>query len=96
MKYINDEQIINEAAQMLIEKHMDWSGSHMSMPSRDNGGVHGYIVNAYLEANYTAAEWADASDDERRFAEEQATVLYRQAKRLADKKWEAAMTLLGF
>lgn len=96
MKYINDQQIINDAAQMLLEKHMDWSGSHESMPSRDLGNVRGFLVEAYLEARFTPKEWNEASDELRAGVDAHLNGLYGKAKEIADAKWSAAMTLLGF
>lgn len=96
LTYTNDQQLINDAAQMLIENHLSWSGSDTEMPSRDLDGVRGLISDAYLEYHYTADEWEEASKEERMLAEAAAGNLYRSAKQLADQKWEAVMTLLGF
>lgn len=95
LTYINDEQLINDAAQMLIEKHLAWSGSDEGMPSTDLGRVGNMIVDVYLKANYPIKEWLNSSEEEKDLAEENANAIYRQAKQLADKKWEAAMRLLG-
>ncbi len=96
MKYINDQQIINDAAQMLLEKHMDWSGSHESMPSRDLGNVRGFMVEAYLDANFTPESWNNASSEMKASVDEHLHGLCNAAKWKADEKWQAAMALLGF
>lgn len=95
LTYTEEQQIVRHGAQMLLEKHLAWSGSHESIPSRDLGGVRGHLVTAYLKERYTVEEWDEASDEERRVAEEQADFLYTMAAQLADRKWEAAITLLS-
>lgn len=95
LTYINDEQLINDAAQMLIADHLSWSGSDDGMPSRDLGNVGSKVGHAYLEAKYTVEEWQNESKEEQDFVEAEANALYKRAKKLADKKWEAAMLLLG-
>ena len=95
LTYTNDEQIINDAAALMIKNHLSWSGSDKGIPSTDLGHVANMITDAYLAANYTIHEWMNASEEEQYIAEDNASVLYRKAMQLADKKWEAAMLLLG-
>ena len=95
MKYINDEQIINDAAQMLIQKHLAWSGSDTECPSRDLDNVRGLVFQAYLKANFTPEEWNEKSEESKNLANAKVSVIYREARQLADRKWQAAMLLLG-
>ena len=95
LAYINDQQIINDTAQLLIKNHLAWSGSHEKMPSRDNDNVRDQMVYAYLSAHFTTEEWNEMSESEQKLQEEMAHALFKQAAQLADRKWEAAMTLLG-
>ena len=95
LPYMNDQQIVNDAAQMLIEAHLQWSGSAEEMPSRDLDNIHGTIENAYLEANYTVEEWSNAGKEEQTLAKAEVHFLWKKAKQLADQRWEAVITLLG-
>ena len=93
MQYINEDQFINEVARMLIESHLDWSGSRITSPSRDKDGVWNEFESVYI--NY-AAEGHDGDvtafiDDWKAEAED----LFREAATRADDKWAAAMVLLG-
>lgn len=95
LTYTNDQQIINDAAQMLIEAHLSWSGSNKNMPSKDLDNVHSLVMEAYLDANFTDAEW-DALGVKGMLSEQKkATKLFDEAAQLADRKWQAAMTLLS-
>ena len=96
LAYINDQQIITDAAQMLIEKHLNWSGSKEGKPSKDLDHVLGDMLIAHREARFTVEEWREMDELERSEARLEVFPLYEQALELADRKWEAAMTLLGF
>ena len=52
LTYTDDKQFVAEAAKLMIEAHLDWSGSRDEMPSRDRGCVQGCLL-------YTS----DAADD---------------------------------
>lgn len=93
--YINDQQFINDAADILIKEHLRWSGSNEGMPSRDCSLVSVLVHDAYLEGNYTIEEWDKMSMEEREPVGDKVALLFENAKLIADKKWEAAMTLLG-
>ena len=95
LTYTNDQQIINDAAQMLIENHLHWSGSNEGMPSKDLNNVQGQVIYAYLEVSVTDEEWNDMDKVDQMLLREQANAFFKQAAQLADRKWEAAMTLLG-
>lgn len=93
--YTNDQQLINDAAQMLLEEHLKWSGSNEGMPSRDRSHVEVLVLDAYLEGNYAIEEWEKMSIEEWGCVVAKVDLLHEKAKQLADKKWEAAMTILG-
>ena len=95
LTYTNDQQIISDAAQMLLEAHLHWSSSEDGMPSKDLDGVRGMVMSAYLEANFTEEEWEAMSSEERATERVEPYHLFKQAAQLADRKWQAAMTLLG-
>lgn len=94
LAYINDEQFVADAAKMLVKAHLDWSGSGEEMPSRDKGCVQGLMFSAYFAANFTAEEFNAMTDEEKAFKSEIVNRLYKDACIAADRKWEAAMTLL--
>jgi len=94
LTYTDDEQIVADAAKMLIKAHLDWSGSDETMPSRDRGCVQGMMFSAYFEAKFTDDEFNAMSDEEKAFESAIIGGLYKEARIAADKKWEAAMTLL--
>jgi hypothetical protein len=96
LAYTNDQQIINDAAQMLIENHLHWSGSNEGMPSNDLGNVSGVMLDAYRRANIAVEEWKSMDEEMKRDFLAKVELLYTKAAQLADRKWEAAMTLLGF
>lgn len=96
LTYTNDQQIINDAAQMLITAHLRWSGSTENMPSKDLDSVHGSIYSALMESE---AMWDEFSEDEKETTRcsniIRTKVLFAEAAQIADRKWQAAMTLLG-
>lgn len=96
LTYTNDQQIINDAAQMLITAHfVRISGAEHTM-SRYLESIHDSIYSALMESE---AMWDDFSDDEKETTRcsnrIRAKVLFAEAARIADRKWQAAMTLLG-
>lgn len=95
LTYTNDQQIINDAAQMLIEAHLRWTNSGTEMPSKDLDYVRGSLSEAYLDAKFESGEWLTMSDAERDFQKAIAACLFKKAAQIADRKWQAAMTLLG-
>lgn len=94
LTYTDDNQFVSDAAKMLIKAHLDWSGSGEEMPSRDKGCVRGLMFSAYFAANFTAEEFNAMSDEEKAFESAIVSRLYKDACIAADRKWEAAMTLL--
>lgn len=95
LTYTNDQQFVNDAAQALLKAHLSWSGSHEGMPSKDHDNIGNQMGRAYLKAHFSCEEWAEMSEQSQKLVEAQAQSLYKQAKQLADKKWEAAMLLLN-
>lgn len=95
LTYTDDQQIINDAAQMLIESNLDWSGSLKNMPSKDLNGVSSMMMDAILEAKYTYEEWDALTKPERELEELEVHAMFKKAAQIADRKWEAAKTLLG-
>ena len=95
LTYKNDEQLINDAVRMLIKKHLAWGGSDESMPSRDLDNVRGSFFYARVMADFTVDEWDTAlSDEEREEYENKVDRQFDKAAAEADRKWEAAKTLL--
>ena len=101
LTYINEQQIVGDAAQMLLEAHLRWSGSVEGIPSKDLDGVRGRVMDAYFEAKFSIrdyenmGEWEALSNEEQASERAKAELLFVKAAHLADRKWEAAMTLLG-
>lgn len=95
LTYINEDQIINDAAQTLIERHLNWSNSLDSKPSSDSGHVYGMMMDAILDAKYTYDEWCALTKSEQVHQECEVRTMFEKAAKIADRKWEAAMVLLG-
>lgn len=95
LTYINDQQFVNDAATMLIESHLRWSNSTDNLPSWDHDNVRGDMLLAHREAHYTKEEWRAMDELRRAEARLEVLPLYDEAALLADRKWMAAMTLLG-
>lgn len=94
LTYINDVQFVSDAAKLMIEAHLDWSGSCEDMPSRDRNNVKGAMVIAYLRA-FSDDEFEKMSDEDSPNNLTIVNRLFVDACNAADRKWEAAMTLLG-
>lgn len=95
LTYTSNQQLINDAAQMLLENHLHWSGSNEGMPSKDLNNVRGQVIEAYLSGSFTKEEWLEKEETKQKFWIEMANGYFKDAAKLADRKWEAAMTLLG-
>ena len=94
MKKVNYEQLINNAVKALIKNHLAWSGSHTSMPSRDESDVHGRFIDACLEERYTVDEWNSMSEDEQKECFAYWNLKFEGAAAEADRKWEAVKVML--
>ena len=95
LTYKNDQQLVNDAARLIIENHLHWSNSNESSPSKGQENVRGQVFEAYRKAQYSIEEWSAMSDARKELEAILAGDLFEQAAQLADRKWEAAMTLLG-
>lgn len=99
LTYTSDEQIVADAAKKLLESHLCWSGCFGTLPSRDIDGVRGELIFAYRKATIPFAMLGSMSADQRDENWEEighhARLLFEKAAFLADRKWIAAMTLLG-
>lgn len=95
LTYIDDQQLINDAARKLIELHLHWSGSNEDLPSRDIGRVRSEALDAYREGVTTFDKWLEMDEAQRDALDACASLIFEKAATLADRKWLAAMTLLG-
>lgn len=93
--YTNDEQFKNDIVCNLLEGHLGWSGSLRHMPSEDLEGVRGAAVFNYIESKFTDEFWFNMDEESKQAERDKATAIFNEAAEIADKKWEAAMTLLG-
>lgn len=95
LTYTTEEQIINDAAQMLIKSHLKWSNSLAFMPSFRLSNVYSMMMDAILESKYTQEEWLALTESEQAQQEHEVREMAEKAAKIADRKWEAAMVLLG-
>lgn len=95
LTYTTEEQIINDAAQMLIKSHLKWSNSLNFLPSFRLSNVYSMMMDAILESKYTPEEWRALTESEQAQQEREVREIAEKAAKLADSKWEAAMVLLG-
>ena len=95
LTYTDDQQLINDAAQMLIEAHLRRTRSTMGSPREDIDNVRNRLLDARIDAVFTLAEWNEMGEAERLSFIDKCELLFEIAATLADRKWQAAMTLLG-
>lgn len=95
LTYKNDEQLINDAVKMLIKNHLAWSGSHESMPSRDESDVRARFLDVRATADFTVDEWDALTDEEREEYTNKVDRQFDKAAAEADRKWEAVKVMLG-
>lgn len=100
LTYTNDQQIINDAAQMILAEHLDWSGTLRRKPSEVHSIVLNRIFDAYAESIIDPDEFDELDHDTRKEMyisfDSKSRELYAEAQAIADMKWEAAKVLLGF
>lgn len=94
LTYKNDEQLFNDAVKMLIKRHLAWSGSDESMPSRDLDNVQGSFFDARVEADLTLSEWDAMTDEEQEEYENKVDRQFEKVAAEADRKWEAVKVML--
>lgn len=96
LKYINDDQIVEDAAKIALERHLQYSNSLDDKPSETPSiNVRAGIILAYTRATYTQEERCELTDARKNEIAAWSVSLADKALKLADKKWEAARTLLG-
>nr|DAU59955.1 MAG TPA: hypothetical protein [Caudoviricetes sp.] len=95
MEKVNYEQLINHAVKELIKKHLAWSGSDATMPSRDLDNVRGRFIDACLDRCYTVDEWNLMSEDEQEECSAYWDRKFDDAAAEADRKWGAVKVMLG-
>lgn len=94
MEKVNYEELINHAVKELIKKHLAWSGSDTTMPSRDMDNVRGRFIEACLEGCYTVDEWNLMSEDDQKVCFAYWNRKFNDAAAEADRKWEAVKVML--
>nr|DAF33255.1 MAG TPA: hypothetical protein [Caudoviricetes sp.] len=94
LTYKNEEQLINDAVRMLIKNHLAWSGSQEGRPGIDLGNVRGSFFEARATADFTEDKWNAFTDEARDEYTNKVNSQFDKAAAEADRKWEAAKTLL--
>lgn len=96
LRYINDEQIVEDAAKLALNRHLQYSNSLDDNPSEmQNRNVRADIITAYINAIYTPEERCNLTDVRKNEIAAWTAFIADKALKLADKKWEAARMLLG-
>lgn len=80
---------------MLLERHLSWSGSDESMPSRDLDNVRGQFLHAHFDADFAYEEWSALSGEERERYAKYINAMFDVAADEADYKWMAVKAMLG-
>ena len=94
LTYRNEDQLHNDAVKMLLERHLSWSGSNESMPSRDLDNVRAQFMYAHIDADFTEEEWYDLSEEKREEYAKSINVRFDVAAAEADLKWQAVKAML--
>lgn len=94
LTYRNEDQLRNDAVKMLLEKHLSWSGSNDSMPSRDIDNVRGQFLYAHMDADFTGEERDALSEEKREEYTKKINVRFDFAAAEADLKWTAVKVML--
>lgn len=95
LTYRNADQIHNDAVKMLLERHLSWSGSNESMPSRDLDNVRGQFMYAHIDADFTDDEWDSLSKEKRNEYAKGINIRFDLAAAEADIKWTGVKLMLG-
>lgn len=95
LTYRNEDQLHNDAVKMLLERHLSWSGSNESMPSRDLDNVRGQFLYAHIDAEFTCEEWDALSKEKREEYAKNINVRFDLAAAEADIKWTGVKFMLG-
>lgn len=94
LTYRNEHQLFDDTVKMLLERHLSWSGSNESMPSRDLDNVRGQFLYAHIDADVTDEEWDALPEEGRR---EYASIIndaFEAVAAEADLKWAAVKVML--
>ena len=94
LTYKNEHQLFDDAVKMLLERHLSWSGSNESMPSRDLDNVRGQFLDADIDTDFTDEEWDALSEEGRK---EYANIIndaFEVVAAEADLKWTAVKVML--
>ena len=94
LTYKDEEQLHNDAVKLLLERHLSWSGSDKSMPSRDLDNVRGQYLCAHIDSDFTDEEWDALSEDERDKYNREINIRFELAASEADLKWTAVKVML--
>ena len=95
LTYRNEDQLHDDTVRMLLKRHLSWSGSDESMPSRDLDNVRGQFLYAHLDADFTEEGWDVLSDEARDQYTATVNLMFEAAASEADLKWMAATAMLG-
>lgn len=95
LTYRNEDQLHNDAVKMLLERHLSWSGSNESMPSRDLDNVRGQFLHAHIYADFTKDEWDALSKEKREEYAKNINVRFDLVAAESDIKWTGVKFMLG-
>ena len=79
----------------VLERHLSWSGSNESMPSRDLDNVRGQFLYAHIDADFTVDEWDAISEEKRNEYAKSINVRFDVVAAEADIKWTGVKFMLG-
>lgn len=94
LTYRNEHQLFDDAVKMLLERHLSWSGSDESMPSRDLDNVRGQFLHAHIDADFTDEEWDALSKEKRNEYAGKINVMFVAIAAEADLKWMSVKVIL--
>lgn len=94
LTYKNEHQLCDDAVKMLLERHLSWSGSNESMPSRDLDNVRGQFLYAHIDADFTDEEWDALSEEGRKEYADIINAAFGVLADEADLKWAAVKVML--
>lgn len=94
LTYRNEHQLFDDAVKMLLERHLSWSGSNESMPSRDLDNVRGQFLYAHIDADFTDEDWDALSEEGRKEYANTINAAFGAVAAEADLKWMAVKVML--
>ena len=94
LTYRNEHQLFDDAVKMLLERHLSWSGSNESMPSRDLDNVRGQFLYAHVDADFTDEEWDALSEEGRKEYANIINAAFGAVAAEADLKWASVKVML--